>query len=689
MILRLVLTIGFAVWFVAAISFGGNESTPTPHEEPLPPGPAWQQAFKAAGEQLVAKHGAAEKPRIDRGLVQTLRLWRAEDGDGPAWQQFVTTEFVPSGSDLDALLARLQFAFERLDGYMVSLGRDWRSAVDVERGPMLPLDERLAAFDFGAHLSEDLYQSKIAFVALLNFPQWELNEKMAGAATWSRRQWAEARLTDRFRDRLPAAVTQAITRAFTAAETYINGYNLHLHHLLSNGQRLFPAGKRLITHWGLRDEIKAQYGSAGAEALARQRTVYQAMLAIVTQSIPAAVIDNPKVDWDLVRGTLTPKTTPTAREDDTRYRRWLELFRAIHAADLHYPDDPTYLDRRFNRDREIPEARFVALLQSILESPLGAHVGKLAAQRLGRPLEPFDIWYNGFKPKPPVEEAQLDALTRKRYPSSEAFAADIPRILIDLGFSRSQADFVAAKITVDPSRGAGHALGMARRDDQAHLRTRVGADGMDYKGYNIAVHELGHNVEQTFSNVAIDHTLLGGVPNNAFTEAMAFLFQARDLKLLGLPGPSAEAERLRALDEFWATREICGVALVDIGAWHWLYDHREATPAEFREAVVKIAADVWNRYYAPIFGQKEIPLLAIYSHLVQYGLYTPDYALGHLIAFQVEEHFAKNPGKFGSEFERITRQGRLTPDAWMQGAVGAPLSAEPLLRAAERALKSK
>ena len=52
---------------------------------------------------------------------------------------------------------------------------------------------------------------------------------------------------------------------------------------------------------------------------------------------------------------------------------------------------------------------------------------------------------------------------------------------------------------------------------------------MDYKGYNIAVHELGHNVEQTFSLNYVDHTLLAGVPNTAFTEAMAFVFQERDL----------------------------------------------------------------------------------------------------------------------------------------------------------------
>ena len=60
------------------------------------------------------------------------------------------------------------------------------------------------------------------------------------------------------------------------------------------------------------------------------------------------------------------------------------------------------------------------------------------------------------------------------------------------------------------------------RDAKTRLRTRVGPDGMDYKGYNIAIHELGHNVEQTFSLNGIDHWWLNGVPNTAFTEALAF-----------------------------------------------------------------------------------------------------------------------------------------------------------------------
>jgi oligoendopeptidase F len=225
----------------------------------------------------------------------------------------------------------------------------------------------------------------------------------------------------------------------------------------------------------------------------------------------------------------------------------------------------------------------------------------------------------------------------------------------------------------------------ARRGDFPHLRTRIEKEGMNYKGYNIAVHELGHNVEQVFSLYEVDHTLLSGVPNNAFTEALAFVFQARDLELLGLAKPDAQSERLRVLNDFWQTWEIAGVALVDIAVWHWMYDHPNATPAQLRDAVVQTAKDHWNKFYEPVLGGKDTPLLGIYSHMISYPLYLPDYPLGHLIAFQIEEQ-VKKAGVLGPEFERMAKHGSVTPDVWMVHAAGAPLSAGPLLRATEKAL---
>jgi hypothetical protein len=263
----------------------------------------------------------------------------------------------------------------------------------------------------------------------------------------------------------------------------------------------------------------------------------------------------------------------------------------------------------------------------------------------------------------------------------------MPRLFRDLGFSSETAQYLADNIVVDPARGSGHAMGAARRADRPHLRTRVGKEGMDYKGYNIAVHEMGHNVEQTFSLNRVDHTLLAGVPNTAFTEALAFVFQNRDLELLGLAKPTAEAKALTALNDFWNTYEIAGVGLVDMEMWHWMYDHPNATPAELKDAVVQIARNVWNRFYAPVFHRRDVTLLAIYAHMVDAILYLPDYPLGHMIAAQIEQQMEK-AGSIGPEFERMARMGRVTPDLWMRTAAGAPVGPEALLSAAGNALRA-
>jgi hypothetical protein len=70
--------------------------------------------------------------------------------------------------------------------------------------------------------------------------------------------------------------------------------------------------------------------------------------------------------------------------------------------------------------------------------------------------------------------------------------------------------------------------------------------------------------------------------------------------------------------------------------------------------------------------------------MISNGLYLPDYPIGHVIAFQVARKLRQ--GNFGEEFERVAKQGRITPDAWMRGAVGTPLSAKALLEEARKAL---
>jgi hypothetical protein len=660
---------------------------------------AMKETMSRVESELAAKYGESERPRIRRGIDQAAEFWRKEDGDEKAFAEMVRTQVAADSVARNAFFTRMEFALESLDGHMNEISRDFRRQSDLDIGEIYPFDEVLAGYDPSAHVNEDFFHNRLAFAVLLNFPVTTLDQRLAEGAGWSRRQWAEARLAERFAKRIPGDVNLAISQAGAEADQYIAQYNIWMRHLVdAKGQRLFPPGLRLLSHWNLRDEIKADY-SDGEKGLAKQRLIALVCDRIVTQTIPAAVVDNPHVDWnpfsnevkrstehDSDKAAPADKKATNAPEPDTRYAVLLKTFQAARLADPYSPTAPTLIARRFDEDRQIPEARVTAMLEEVLSSPLAPRVAALIAKRLGRPLEPFDVWYNGFRPRGAYTEEQLDAIVRKKYPTAEAFDQDIPNLLVQLGFTKEKAQYLADHIEVDPARGSGHAAGAQRRADKAHLRTRVEKDGMNYKGFNIAVHELGHNVEQTFSLNDIDSTLLQGVPNTAFTEALAFVFQAHDLELLGLSKPDAQSQALKAVNDFWATYEIAGVALVDMAVWHWMYDHPSATPRELKDATLQICRDLWNKYYAPVFGKKDVVLtLGIYSHMIHSFLYLPDYPIGHLIAFQIEQQMEK-AGSIGSEFERMTKMGNVAPDIWMEKATGAPVGAKALLAATEKAL---
>jgi hypothetical protein len=57
------------------------------------------------------------------------------------------------------------------------------------------------------------------------------------------------------------------------------------------GEKLFPTDMKLISHWGLRDELKSNYQDKkrGKE---KQEMIYSVMKRIIDQSIPSDVINN-------------------------------------------------------------------------------------------------------------------------------------------------------------------------------------------------------------------------------------------------------------------------------------------------------------------------------------------------------------------------------------------------------------
>lgn len=635
---------------------------------------------------LLARHGEGLKPRIERGVQQAAAFWRPDDGAPEEFAKFCKLSFIADAERLQALYRRIAANCETLFGHLNQVSLELKKPLQLDQGEILPVDERFGQLDPAAHVSDDLFAAKIAFEVLLNFPSYSLAEKDELGPNWSRQEWAYARCGDLFLSRLPARRRQEAAAALSEAETYVSQYNVYMGRLVDNDRRpLFPGDLKLISHWGLRDRLKALY--AEKDGLAAQEMIHEVLKRIIQQSIPAQVVNRGELLWNPIKNKVfqDDKEVPWVPEPNSRYMHLLNVFKAMEAMDEFYPSLPSHPQRKFELERELGAATVEGLLESVLTAPEVKETAALIAGRLGRDLRPFDIWYSGFKPRASVVEAELDRRVRQRFPSLERFQKGLPAILQRLGFGPAAARFIAGRIVADPARGAGHAWGAQMRAESSRLRTRVGAGGMDYQGFNVAMHELGHCVEQVLSLHKVDAYLMAGVPNTAITEAFAFVFQNRDLELLGYPAETGRARRLRALDALWMTYEIAGVALVDMKVWDWLYKNREATPDALRRAVMSCAREVWNKYYAPVFGIRDQIILAAYSHMIDAALYLPDYPLGHLISFQLESYLR---GKdLGREMERMCRAGRLTPQLWMKNAVGEEISAEPLLAAARQALE--
>ena len=646
-----------------------------------------EKSVSEVTKSLLDSIGETQRIRIERGVKQVAQLWQQTDGTNEDFTTFCMENFIADSVQLDVLYKRLEKNFETLSGYFNEIDVTLKEPIQLVGFEESPVDMLFGGYDVRAHMDDDFYANKIAFVTALNFPFYSLDEKTKLGDTWTRKQWAYARMGDRFTSRIPAQVQQHLSQTLTNADSYISNYNIYMGQLVdAKGEKLFPADMKLITHWGLRDELKSDYADK-VNGLNKQQLIYEVMKRIIDQSIPSEVINNGKYTWNPVENKIfdSGKELPSKPENDVRYEVLLQNFKANRQIDAYSPNFPTALSRNFDAAMEIPQKDVENLFKSLLSSQQVKEVAAYIKSRLGRDLQPFDIWYNGFKAKGEISEDELTKITSAKYPTPLAVEKDLPNILIKLGWKPEKARQIASQVQVDASLGAGHAWGAVLRGQKARLRTRIGENGMDYKGYNIAVHEFGHNTEQTITLNDVDYWMLNGVPNNAFTEAVAFMFQKRDLELLGVKNANPDAEAFLALDNFWASYEIMGVALVDIAVWEWMYANPNATPALLKDAVITEAKKVWNEYYAGILGGKDEPILGIYSHMIDYPLYLSYYPIGHLIDFQVEKQMkGKN---MADEMQRMYTQGRIVPQIWMKNGVGQAISVEPTLKAVDEALK--
>ncbi len=638
-------------------------------------------------DSLTAEFGDAESQRVTRGVKHIAGLWRIEDGNAEDFKNFCLKQYVPSGDELDKVFNIIEDQFELINGHMHEINTYLDLPLVTSQRPLTEIDRLFGKTKPGI----DYYNNKLAFAVALNFPFYTAAEKEKFGADWSRKEWAMVRIGDRFNYRADASIETVPLPEPEDLVDYTKFYIISMDQILSPEMEiLFPEGTRLNCHNGLRDEIKGLY--TREDPLSRQNMINQIVMHVIYQTIPESMIGETKFYWKPDSNEMFKKENGKyvkvefEQEPDRRYRNLHFRMKTKMNEDRNFEKGSTYLTRTFE-DRKLSEERIVSLLESIVGAPERLKVAEILKNRLGRELEPFDIWYPGFQSQSKYNMDELDRLIREKYPTPLAFQEDIPNILRRVGFEDEMADFLGNHVIVDPIPSGGHANGAQMKGEKAHLRTRFEPYGLNYKGYRIGMHETGHTIEQNVSLYMTDYYSLKGIPSSPFTECMADLIAYRDVLGLGVSTEYSREEReLNALASFMYVWEMGAEGIHEIKVWHWFYDHPDATVEELKQATIDLANEIWNKYFADVYGVKDNPILSIYNHFINGSLYLHSYPLGNIILMQVEEYFQGRD--FAKEMVRMCTIGRLTPDLWMQEATGEAVSSEPMLRAVRRALEN-
>ena len=147
-------------------------------------------------EYLLGRYGDTEKLRIDRGVQQAAAFWRGSDGSIDEFMKFCKLNFIADQERRETHFQRIESNFESLYGHLNKISLDLKRPLQLDWGGILPTDQRFGRFDPIAHVSEDLFETQIAFDILLNFPSYTLAEKTELGPAWDRRDWAYARCGD-------------------------------------------------------------------------------------------------------------------------------------------------------------------------------------------------------------------------------------------------------------------------------------------------------------------------------------------------------------------------------------------------------------------------------------------------------------------------------------------------------------
>jgi hypothetical protein len=639
---------------------------------------------------IISKHTQYNEDLIRQTVRITASRWADSGGLKDNFLKFCLKHYESNPTQKLKLFHKILDKIETIYGLSMSLHWANKWSTMMQTGPIEPIDEIFALIDPNDRIEEDLYQSKLSHVILLNFPILTLAEKkeLSNSAV-DRQRLAQSRLAELCQNLKPSEISVIESSAISQSYQYINHILFELNRIVFIDNTVLV--DTLITvdcHWGLRDQIVLHYQAQ--QGFRKQCLLAKIWERATLEEVPAEYFNNKNTCWDPFANTLHHIGSDRLSNDSTfytgRYAKLGDLFEAKKAQDDYSPQTPNYISRSFDLEREMSEPQVRQLFTDYLTNPLLPRVANHLKEILNRDLVAFDIVFNqfGLNTHTAVSSHYDDVVARK-FPTLSHFNDAIPDILIQLGFSPQLSSKISKQIKVVSCRTGGFSSFPKMRGGDYILATPCDNEKMNFTAFVTAMHELGHCTEGFLSSESTDYYTLGEVPCAAFSEAFAYLFESKSLQILGIEEDTSIEKQNKTLNLFWSAFLNCGIALVDMDCWQWMYKHPGFTAASLKSAVVEISRNIWNCYYKPILGEEDSVILAVYSVMLTNPLYLPEYAMAIFIQAQMEHHLTNKI--LGQEMPKMCKIGRIPPDEWMIRAIGEPISSAKLMELAEATVK--
>lgn len=645
-----------------------------------------EKSTQKVRDELTKKLGDPHNERILKGVSQLAKNWRKSDGTNDDFVKFCIDNFL-AGPELSENFNKIRNNLEIQNGYLSKIRYRFNESENFTDTKEVKADDFFRKSIPGANP----YKEKLALFIQLNFPYYDLNEKRQNKDIWDRENWAMVRLGDQFSERVDPDFKAEATDEVKEFQKFIGKYFFRMDHIsLQDGSYPFTRPLTLHSHFGLRDNLKEEYTRKGGYA--RQEITGKLVEHITQGTVPVEFIQDTSTRWNPWTNQLfrieqgKPVQIEFKTEGTKRYAGLLAEFKNKSSRDKLYSDGSTVIKRTFENSN-LQSDEVESLIRNFLSDSVIVSAGRLISKRLGRPLQPFDIWYSGFQSQSVFSANMLDSITRSKYPDPMALQKDLPSILSKMGFSQPEAEYIGKHAYVRPIVSGGYSDQPAMRGDTALMTTVFNPQGLDFKAYRISMHELGHVVCGVYSTRDVDYSLLSDVPTSGITEGIAEMLAFKNVEGLGLKqGSFEEQKNMLALAALWYLVDLGGQSLTEIETWKWMYAHPDAKPEELQKVVLHISGEIWNKYYSHAFGGiKDQHILAIYNHFITGSLYLYNYFLGDVIMFQL--YNAYMPDNLASGLEKACREGLTLPELWMEHAVDNGLSIEPLLKTAKEAIR--